>query len=95
MILAADVVTLDSLTLWVIGAVLTAGVGSLGFLLRHSFDVVTKSIEGLGSKLDGLKADLAKGDGDRRVLEARLVAVERTLEKLERILGQASDGGTR
>ena len=66
------------------GFVLTAIVSVLGFLVRNAFDSVGKGLDLLGKKLDDMSASIAKGDGDRRVLEARLISLEHRLDKLER-----------
>lgn len=85
--LATDVVATD-MGVWVVGFVLTAIVSVLGFLVRNSFEGVSKGLDGLGVKLDAMAVVIAQHDGDRRVLEARLGALERTVERLERELSE-------
>jgi hypothetical protein len=89
--LAADVVA-DSLTVWAVGALMAGGLAVLGFLVRNAFDGVTKGLDSLSGKLDSLKADLARGDGDRRVLEARVVVLERDVSELRRAMHEMSEG---
>lgn len=92
--LAAEVVS-QEMGPWVVGVVLAAIISVLGFLVRNAFDGIARSIESLGSKLDGLKADLAKGDGDRRVLEARVNSLELRVAELAREVREASEGVAR
>ncbi len=92
--LAADVVTQD-MTGWVVGLVLTSIVGALAFFVRNAFGNVESGIAGLGMRLDALKDAIATGDGDRRVLEARLNAVEREMGELRREVREASEGKAR
>ena len=81
----------DSLTLWTVGAALAGGLGVLGFLVRNAFESTTKAIEGLGAKLDAMKTDISRGDGDRRELARDVVALTHRLDRLEREL--RSEGG--
>jgi hypothetical protein len=58
--------------------------GALGFLVRNAFAKVESGLEGLSTKLDAMSKDIAKGDGDRRVIEAQLASLQRTVDRLER-----------
>lgn len=85
--LAIDAVPQD-MGVWVVGFVLTAIVSVLGFLVRNSFEGVAEGIKGLSVKLDAMGVVIAQHDGDRRVLEARLMSLERTVERLEREMSE-------
>lgn len=84
-----------TLEVWVVGFVMTAIVGVLGFLVRNAFDAVGKGLEGLSKKLDDMSATIARGDGDRRVLESRVVTLEREMSELRREVREASEGKAR
>lgn len=84
-----------TLTTYVVMAVATGVIGALSFLVRNAFSKVETTLETIGGKLDGLKADMAKGDGDRRVIEARLEALTSRFEKLEREMRDLSEGVAR
>lgn len=92
--LAAEVLPtgLDS---WAIGLVLTGVVSVLGFLARNAVASVEHGIEALNAKMDSLRASIAQGDGDRRVLEVRVAGIEREVEQLRRDVREASEGATR
>ena len=89
---AASEVSSDSLTTWAVGAVLTALVATLGFLLRNAFGKVETTLEVVSKKLDDVQATLAKTDGDRRVLEQRVVQLEKELAELKREIRELSEG---
>jgi len=92
-----------SLTQWVVGIVASALVTTPGLLLRHAVATLTTSVEAntkalevtkteLLVKLDALRDQVQRGDGDRRVLEVRLVAVEHTITEMKRELRELSEG---
>jgi hypothetical protein len=87
--------TPDSLTSYVVIAVATAVVGALSFLVRNAFGKVESTLEAIGGKLDGLKADISRGDGDRRVLEVRVAGLEATVAEVKRELRDLSEGVAR
>lgn len=95
MLLGAGDISQDSLTTWVVGAVMAGVMAVLGFLVRNAFGKVETGLEGLGKKLDDMSAAFARADGDRRVLEARLEAIIARLDKVERELKELSEGGSR
>lgn len=88
----ADAIPQGEMGVWVVGFVLTAIVSVLGFLVRNAFDGVSEGLKGLNVKLDAMGVVIAQHDGDRRVLEARLHSLERTVERLEREMGDLSEG---
>lgn len=94
LVLAAEVLPQD-ITGWVVGFVLSSIAGVLAFLLRNALGKVETGIEGLGVRLDALKDTIAIGDGDRRVLEARVNALEREMLELRREVREASEGVVR
>lgn len=85
----------DSLTTWVVGAVMAGVMAVLGFLVRNAFGKVETGLESLGKKLDSMSEAMARADGDRRVIEARLEAVVARLDKVERELREVSEGVVR
>lgn len=80
------------LSAWIILAVAGGGIAVLGFLVRNAFETTTKAVEALGTEVKSLRGDLSKGDGDRRVLEARVVTLERDYAELRRELRELSEG---
>ena len=80
------------LSSWVVLAVAGAILATLSFLVRNAFDTTTKSIEGLGVKLDAMGVVIAKADGDRRVLEAQMHSLERRLDGVERTVRELAEG---
>lgn len=91
MILAAEIID-QTVAGWVVGFVMLAITGVLGFLVRNAFDGVSKSIEGFGKKLDDMGVKLERGDGDRRVLEQRVHSLEQTVADVKRELRDLSEG---
>lgn len=85
----------DSLTGWVVQLVQLAVVGLVGFFARHAFAKVETTLEQLGTKIDGLGSAVARGDGDRRVLEAEMRSVRERLERVERDIRELSEGVAR
>ena len=77
-----------SMTVWVVGAVATGGLGVLGFLVRNAFEGVSKGLDGLGQKLDAMSKDISRGDGDRRELAAEVRGLAARLDRLERELSE-------
>ncbi|MDX2014177.1 MAG: hypothetical protein SFW67_28520 [Myxococcaceae bacterium] len=67
----------------------------MGFLARNAFVKVETTLESLGAKIDTLGANVARADGDRRVLEAKYEAIAVRLDKLERELRDLSEGVAR
>jgi hypothetical protein len=84
--------TPDSLTSYVVIAVATAVVGALSFLVRNAFSKVESTLETIGGKLDALKSDISRADGDRRVLEAEQRALAHRVGELERQFREVSEG---
>lgn len=78
----------DTLAVWVVGAVATGVLAVLGFLVRNAFEGVSKGLEGLGTKLDVMSKDIARGDGDRRELAAEVRALTARLDRVERELSE-------
>lgn len=85
----------DSLTSYVVIAVATGVVGALSFLVRNAFGKVETTLESIGGKLDALKADISRGDGDRRVLEVRVAGLETAMAEMRRELRDLSEGVAR
>ena len=85
----------DSLTSYVVIAVATGVVGALSFLVRNAFGKVETTLESIGGKLDSLKADISRGDGDRRVLEVRVAGLETAMAEMRRELRDLSEGVAR
>lgn len=81
-----------TLAQWVVGAVAAAILGVLAFLVRHAFARVETALEVVGTKLDDMSAAFARADGDRRVLEVRVVAVEAAIVELKREMREMSEG---
>jgi hypothetical protein len=84
--------TPDSLTSYVVIAVATAVVGALSFLVKNAFGKVESTLEAIGGKLDALKSDISRADGDRRVLEAEQRALAHRVGELERQFREVSEG---
>jgi len=84
--------TPDSLTSYVVIAVATAVVGALSFLVKNAFGKVESTLDAIGSKLDSLKSDISRADGDRRVLEAEQRALAHRVGELERQFREVSEG---
>lgn len=80
---------------WSVAALLAGGTGALGFLVKNAFNGTTDAVKELGAKLDVMAVKMATGDGDRRVLEARLHAAEQRLDRMERELAELSEGVAR
>lgn len=102
-LLAAVDVADQTVTQWVVGAVATAIVTTLGLLVRHAVGALASSVEAntkalgetkaeLLTKMDGLRDQVSRGDGDRRVLEVRVVALEAALLELKREVREVSEG---
>lgn len=87
-----DVAADQPLSTWVIGAVAAGILGALAFLVRHAFAKVETAIETFGAKLDSLRAEMARGDGDRRVLEVRVGTLEAAVVELKREMREMSEG---
>ena len=85
----------DSLTSYVVIAVATAVVGALSFLVKNAFSKVESTLETIGGKLDALKSDISRADGDRRVLEAEQRALAHRVGELERQFRELSEGVVR
>lgn len=103
LLLAVADVADQTVTQWVVGLIATGVVGVLIFLLKHAVTGLTTSVEAntkalevtkteLLVKLDALRDQVQRGDGDRRVLEVRLVAVEHTITEMKRELRELSEG---
>lgn len=84
--------TPDSLTQWVVAAVAAAILGVLAFLVRHAFARVEMALEVVGTKLDDMSAAFARADGDRRVLEVRVVTLESAVAELKHEVREMSEG---
>jgi cob(I)alamin adenosyltransferase len=82
----------QTLTGWVVAVVLMAITGTLAFLIRHSFTKFESTLELVSKKIDELGASVAKADGDRRVSDAKHEALEKRVEKLERLVEELSEG---
>lgn len=95
MLLGAGDISQDSLTTWVVGAVMAGVMAVLGFLVRNAFGKVETGLEGLGKKLDDMSAAFARADGDRRVLEQRVSTMEREISELKREMKELSEGVAR
>lgn len=76
------------MTTWVVNLVLAGVIGLVGFFARNAFGNVETTLKLLGEKIDGLGASVARGDGDRRVTDANLKALELRVERLERAIGE-------
>lgn len=81
-----------TLAQWVVGVVAAAILGVLAFLVRHAFARVETALEVVGTKLDDMSAAFARADGDRRVLEVRVVALEAAVGELKREAREMSEG---
>lgn len=82
-----------TITGYVVAVVLTAITGTLAFLVRNAFSKFETTLDGVSKKLDELSASVARHDGDRRVTDANLRALEHRIEKLERQIEDLSEGG--
>ena len=86
--------TLDA---WVIGAVATGGLGTLGFLVRYAFGKVEAGIAGLSVKLDGFAKEMATNNVHAATFEAdvkgELRALRDRMDRLERDVREMSEGG--
>lgn len=105
MLFAAEIAT-QSMGEYAVGAVVVGAVGVLAFLVRNAFEGLSRAIAELGSKIEHLVADLARGDGTIRVLEQkyashdqrldakgkRLDKIEARLERLEQQRRDDSEG---
>ena len=56
----------DSLTTWVVGAVMAAVMVALGFLVRNAFGKVESTLEVVVKKLDTMTEAFARADGGPR-----------------------------
>lgn len=81
-----------TITGYVVALVLTGITGTLAFLVRNAFSKFETTLEGVATKIDALGASVAKADGDRRVSEAKHEALEKRVEKLERLIEDLSEG---
>lgn len=80
----ATEVSSDSLTTWVVGAVMTTLMGVLAFLLRNAFGKVESSIERVDAKLDKVLAAQSAHDTARAVADTRLAQMEKELVEMKR-----------
>lgn len=103
LLLAAADVADQTVTQWIING--AAGLLLLGLvgLLRHAVTGLTNSVEAntkaleatkaeLATKMDALRDQVARGDGDRRVLEAELRALQKRVDQLEERMREVSEG---
>lgn len=81
-----------TITGYVVAVVLTGITGTLAFLVRNAFGKFEATLDGVSKKLDELSANVARHDGDRRVTDAVVKALEHRIEKLERQLEDLSEG---
>ena len=95
MILLATLEADQTLTSWVIVAVAGGILAVLGFLVRNAFEDTTQAVKDLGAEVKSMRGDLAKGDGDRRVLERDVLALTHRTDKLEREVRELSEGVAR
>ena len=82
----------QSVGVFAVGALVLGALGAFAYLIRNAFEGTTKAVEALGLDLKSLRTDISKADGDRRVIEAQLSALQRTVDRLERELGELSEG---
>lgn len=80
----ATEVSTDSLTTWVVGAVLSALVATLAFLIRNAFGKVESTLERFDAKLDKVLAAQSAHDTARAVADARMAQLEKELAELKR-----------
>lgn len=95
MLLGAGDISQDSLTTWVVGAVMAVVMAVLGFLARNAFGKVETGLESLGAKLDSLKDVFAKADTRTALLEARATTLERDVADLRHEVRELSEGVVR
>lgn len=82
----------QSLAQWSVGAVAAGILGVLAFLVRHAFARVETALESVSAKLDSMASAIAKADGDKRVLEARLDSLQREVTEIKREVREVSEG---
>lgn len=87
--------TPDSLTVTVVSGVATAVVGALAFFMRQAFAKMDTTLDQVNGKLDGLTATMARGDGDRRVLEVEVRELKAQVVELKREVRELSEGMVR
>lgn len=80
---------------WVINAVQLGVMGLVAFFAKNAFTDFKETLQAVAAKVDELGATVAKGDGDRRVSEAKHEALEKRVEKLERLVEELSEGVAR
>lgn len=91
----ATEVSSDSLTTWVVGAVLSALVASLAFLIRNAFGKVESTLERFDAKLDKALAAQSAHDTARAVTETRIAQLEREIAELKQQVRELSEGMVR
>lgn len=92
LIFGAGDISQDSLTTWVVGAVMFTITGVLGFLARDAFVKIQKVLEVLGDKMDMLKDVLAKSETRNALLDARVATLERDFAEMRREIRELSEG---
>lgn len=80
---------------WVVGAVLGAIMGTLGFLVRNAFTDVKTMLADLTIKFDKLVVTQAEERGERRVLESQLQNLQREVAELRATVRDLSEGVAR
>ena len=77
---------------WVVNAVQLGVMGLVAFFAKNAFTDFKVTLEAVAGKVDALGATVSKADGDRRVSEAKHEALEKRVEKLERLVEELSEG---
>lgn len=77
-----------TLTTWVVNLVLAGVVSLVGFFARNAFGRVEETLGALVKKLDEVGVKLATMDGDRRVLEQRVSALEHEVRELRESMSE-------
>ena len=89
----------DSLSVWIVGAVATAILGVLAYLVRNAFENVSKGLSDVGCKLDLMSKDLATSAihaaGFESEVRGEIRALRDRLDRLERDVREASEGVAR
>lgn len=102
-LLAVADVADQTVTQWIVGVVALGIITVLGALLKHAVTGLTSSVEAntralevtkaeLLTKLDALRDQVSRADGDRRVLEAELRALVNRVDHLEQQMHEAAEG---
>lgn len=102
-LLAVADVADQTVTQWIVGVVALGIITVLGALLKHAVTGLTSSVEAntralevtkaeLLTKLDALRDQVSRADGDRRVLEAELRALVKRVDHLEQQMHEAAEG---